>query len=407
MTVLESVWSRNLDRWALFAAALIPVGIAIGTTVFEALTVVVNLCWFASLAIRGSLSFAWEDSKPFWALVGWLATIWLSRIASPVASLHTWGHDFAFVRHLILVLALMDIASRLPVAFYLAWGLAAGIAWSAVNTALAFSIGYDLVGHPVWRYAGKLKEAGRIGALAAYAWPFMSLWAINIMRNDKRKFIWLSFLSLAAFALLLNSANRTAILAALAGLAFGCGYLLRHSRRKLIVFLVVCFCMAAVGAGVLRAQGINLRSFYDRVYYWKVSLALWYDNPVLGVGIGSFQQAYHAKATSGAVTAFVAPDGSVWNLPDAHHAHNLVLQLLACTGLLGLLAFIWLFYQLSRVALTTSASWKYGLATWPVVFLVIGLTGWNIFDAFYATIFSYLAALTAAGTARFAEPAPA
>ena len=103
---------------------------------------------------------------------------------------------------------------------------------------------------------------------------------------------------------------------------------------------------------------------------------------------------------SGGIAPFMAPNGVAYNSPGTCHAHNLALQLLVCTGMFGLAAFSWLFVRLFRLALGDPNQWGAGLATWPVVFLVIGLTGWNIFDAFYACIFSYLAALTATGRIR-------
>ena len=36
----------------------------------------------------------------------------------------------------------------------------------------------------------------------------------------------------------------------------------------------------------------------------------------------------------------------------------------------------------------------HAMLTWPVVFLAIGLTGWNIYGAQYQTLFAYFATLT-------------
>ena len=394
---------RRLDDWTVWLAAVVPIGLAVGTVAFEAIVVLTDLCWLAALFIRRRLPDSLR-SRPSLvvALLFWLASVWLSRLVSPNAGLHAWGHDLAFSRYIIFILALIDIAYRRPVARYLAWGLVAGVAWSAVNTVLALTVGYDLVGHPAWRYTGKLKENARIGAICAYSGPILLFWSRQAFIRHRRQGTWLAVFAVVSFVLLLKSVLRTAIIGSFVGVVFGILFVLRNNTRLVWKVALVLFCLI-LAAGYLsqsKIKSMPLGSLYDRVYMWKVSFAIWKENPLMGVGIGSFKDAYHAKAISGQVKPFVAPDGSVWKESNGYHAHNLVLQILVCTGLVGLATFGWLFIKLCRLAFADNNPWGPGLATWPVVFLVIGLAGWNIFDAFYATIFSYLAALTATGAVK-------
>jgi len=403
----ESVLERRLDNWTVWLAAIVPVGLAVGTVAFEAIVVAADLCWMATLLIRRHLpDFLRSRSTPAMALLLWLASVWLSRFVSPNAGLHAWVHDLAFSRHIIFVMALIDIAHRRPVARYLAWGLVTGVAWSAINTVLALTVGYDLVGHPAWRYTGKLKENARIAAICAYAGPMLAFWSRQVFNRQRRKGAWLAFFAVVSFVLLLKSVIRTAIIGSFAGSLFGCLFFVRKNAQLLLkVAAVLCCLILAVGY-LASVKGVYLGSLYLRAYIWKVSFAIWKENPFFGVGISSFKSAYDIIYGSGAVSPFVAPDGLAYNLAKPFHAHNLALQLLACTGLFGFLAFGWLFIKLCRLAFADNNPWGPGLATWPVVFLVIGLAGWNIFDAFYATIFSYLAALTATGAVAPTEPAP-
>jgi hypothetical protein len=68
-------------------------------------------------------------------------------------------------------------------------------------------------------------------------------------------------------------------------------------------------------------------------------------------------------------------------------------MLLSCTGILGLISFLWLFVTCIWAAVKNSMPWKYGLAAWPVVFLVYGLAGSNIYSSWYQALFAFFAVL--------------
>jgi O-antigen ligase len=120
---------------------------------------------------------------------------------------------------------------------------------------------------------------------------------------------------------------------------------------------------------------------------------MWLENPIFGVGITSFKAAYRSIAESGIVSPFITPDGRILQYTNAHHAHNLVLQLLTCVGICGLIAFSVLFVSTVRMIIRNENDWHKGLMTWPIVFLVVGLTGWNIFDAWYTSLFVFFISL--------------
>jgi O-antigen ligase len=68
----------------------------------------------------------------------------------------------------------------------------------------------------------------------------------------------------------------------------------------------------------------------ERMAHWQAALEMWRANFWLGVGFGGYEPAY--------------PDYALINWPFAlGHAHNYYLNLLAETGLLGLLAYVLLF----------------------------------------------------------------
>lgn len=71
-----------------------------------------------------------------------------------------------------------------------------------------------------------------------------------------------------------------------------------------------------------------------RLQIYEVSLALIQSHPLLGIGLGQFQTAYQLAAEG---VLGVAP--FEWNMP---HPHNIFLAFWLNTGLLGLIAIIWM-----------------------------------------------------------------
>ena len=151
--------------------------------------------------------------------------------------------------------------------------------------------------------------------------------------------------------------------------------------------------LACLGGWLVMWMQPSLESMYDRFYDWKVSYQIWNQHPVFGVGISSFNDAYLRVAESGIVSPVVSPAGNIYHNPNPRHAHNIFLQLMACNGILGLGIFIWIFCISVNIIRQSIGSWNAGLWSWPFVCMVIGLTGWNIYDPFYATILFYFMAL--------------
>jgi O-antigen ligase len=72
-------------------------------------------------------------------------------------------------------------------------------------------------------------------------------------------------------------------------------------------------------------------SLIQRFYYWKASLSMFRDYPVTGVGWRKFGLLYE----------FYRP------LPAniSHYSHNVFLQIMAETGIFGLLTFLWIVFM--------------------------------------------------------------
>ncbi len=79
-------------------------------------------------------------------------------------------------------------------------------------------------------------------------------------------------------------------------------------------------------------------TFIARVYIWQSSVDMIREFPLTGVGLGAYEAAYHY---------FQLPGAEMYT-PFSRHAHNILLQPAAETGMLSLLAFGWLLFLALR-----------------------------------------------------------
>ncbi len=393
----------HFDQTCLILTALIPTGIVIGNAAFETMIVLIGLVWIGRCV--------WSHTNPLPRLLAQehpLVIPWIVWFAAILLSLLYNGagnkgglHDLAFIRYLIFALALADIALRRDISRYLIGGLALAVGWAAISILTAYLTGTDLLGKPLLRYTGKLKEAARIAGLTAYTAPFFLTWGVtDNTLNVQRKSLIIS-IGLIALFIVLQTHVRTAVLAVSGSLLFIIAKLI---PRRYLKIAIPSVCGIMLIGGLLffqEAYQWDLRTIYDRFYYWKVTAMLWLNHPVLGVGVSSFQDAYREMALSGTISGFVAPDGEVFQLAEVSHAHNLFLMLLACTGLFGFGVFAWLIVSTIRPLINNCDGWRVGLISLPIVLLLIGLTGFNIFHSWYHALWTYLMVLAyAAGDCR-------
>jgi glycosyltransferase involved in cell wall biosynthesis/O-antigen ligase len=395
---LRQTWPARLDKTCAICGALVPAGIVTGNAGFEGAVAVAVLAWIIRCSFTPKRVWYGLASHPLTLpLFFWHLSIVLSLLVNGPGSKGAL-HDIAFIRYLLFSFAILDLSRRLPVSRYLLFGLAGGVVWAAMNTAWAHLWGADLIGRPLIRYSGKLKEAARIAGLTAYAAPFFLTWAVRDRHLKPAVKAMIAVLGMMALILVFKTQVRTAILAAGAGICFAVVWFYRKGWKPAAILLLIA---ALVGAGAYVIQGEKLwwlRSIYDRFFYWKVAWAMWQDHPVFGVGVSSFQDAYRQMAASGRLAPYIAPDGEIFALANVYHAHNMFLMIGSCTGLMGFLAFFWLVAKAAYCAVRNTASYRMGFVPWPVVLLTIGLTGFNMFHGWYQGLFIFLLVLIGSGS---------
>jgi len=387
-------WATSLDRFCMIMGSLLPAGIVAGNAGFESIIILVDMAWILRWVLLK------ENPMQKKMIIHPLILPWIFWFGTMIVSLLIngqeiggWAHDIAFIRYLLFVVALIEISQRLPVQKYLIVGMGVGVVWAAINLLSAHLIGYDLFGRPLIRYAGKLKESARIAGLFAYVAPFFLGWAVSDKNMTTRRRIFIAVVGAFALVLVLQTNIRTAFLASAAGIAIYLIYFLYKKSKWTIVIPALFFTGIALVAKFWIPYFNDLSSIYDRIYIWKVALAMWQEHPLFGVGVGSFQDAYKSVAASGIVAPFVAPDGNIFSAPETSHAHNLLLMLLACGGIAGFSMFVWLFVNAVRRMYRQPDGWRMGLIPWPVVALLIGLTGWSVYSDWYQAVFAYFIVL--------------
>ncbi len=391
MQTHHSHHQTRLDRTIAILGSSLPVAIVLGVVAFEFFISLTGLVW---LVTRLKLPDGFRGINGhivFWPILGWFAAVMASRLMNGGTG-YQYVHDLAFLRYPLFFIAMVDLSPRMPMYRYLIGGLLVGIGYAVINLLSAHLIGHDFLGNPLSRYITKTYEGARIGAMCAYAGPFLLLWGTLDRHMDKRKRLYVIGFGCIAMYLLISCQIRTALLASLFGLVCGFFVLLIVRKRIGIGSVLGLLSLAGIGVWGVWSRQPGLENVYDRVYFWQVSLQIWLQNPIFGVGISSFGDAYRQVFESGIVPPFHSPTGNIYHRLS-HHAHNLFLQLMACNGVVGLGVFGWIFWKASRIIRSSVGSWHAGLWSWPFICLVIGLAGWNIYDPFYTTIIFYFLSL--------------
>ena len=387
---------QRIDTLVGVTGALIPVGLVVGNIGFETLIAATGLFWIVRCIIAKKNPLPDLIRHPQilpWML--WFGCVMLSLILNGPGS-KGWAHDVSFVRYPLFALAMIDTGLRRPVVRYGIYGLAAGVVLAAVNMLFAYAIGFDLLGKPLVRYTGKLKEAGRIAGLSAYAGPFFLAWALIDKRLAPNAKWIITAIGLIAVAQVFQIRIRTAIIAMAAGFLPILFMGLKKRFSVLTTIGISIFLIASIVIVFYFQKMGSLNSLYDRFYIWKVSAVIWRDHPWFGAGVSAFQDVFAKISASGSVAGYIEPSGRIHGgsrMVAATHAHNMILMLLSTTGIAGLTAFGWLFVNAVKMAFQKLDGWRWGLITFPFVIFGIGLTGFNIYHGWYQSLVAYILVL--------------
>jgi O-antigen ligase len=215
-------------------------------------------------------------------------------------------------------------------------------------------------------------------------------------RIGRRRWLYAGVTAVLLTALVL-SFTRSAWLGALAAAGV---ILWRRSRRALVAVPLVVGALLVVAPAAYRERAWSAfdpqhPTNADRLRLWRAGVAIWRDHPWTGVGLVDLAPYYERYRTTA--------EGRVHG-----HLHDNALQILATTGALGLLAFLWLMVAYGRIA-----GARAGPGTEPELaglldgvwgafwgFQVMGLFEWNFGDVEVTIGLVFLIGAALAGRAR-------
>lgn len=289
----------------------------------------------------GAIVIAWRNThRPIRALFGegirWLSIFSLMAVFSTVYSLtpaYTLGAGVSALAYCALAVCIVRRFDRETILLTMLYGLSALL----LASVLVYLAGYGravMEGGAVIRVGGIAGSPNGLGRAAALA-----LLVIGVLKLQYRHPLLglrlLVPLSLAVVCLALSE-SRTSVVAVL--FAFGLDFARRRALLACLLLLPLAFAgvllmlldidWANFGALLSRTGKVaELTTLTGRTEIWAASWSAFLERPILGYGFGA--------------TKVLLPEiyRTVWGF-TVTHAHNMLLQALVTTGLLGIVPVI-------------------------------------------------------------------
>ena len=163
------------------------------------------------------------------------------------------------------------------------------------------------------------------------------IFAATSMAKSRWQTVFGVFVVGLCFAAMVAVNSRSALLAAVVGVALAIGF---HGGRRLW--------WALAGSAIVLIATDGLRGFpllnkfmeyglfcNTRLPLWAAAAQLWYEQPLLGYGADSFSALYRQR-----LEAMVLPACSMIDPRHTPWPHNLLLEMLSSQGLLGTIPFV-------------------------------------------------------------------
>lgn len=205
-----------------------------------------------------------------------------------------------------------------------------------------YYLGWD---EHLYRLFSTLLDPNFAGTVLVLSFLLLLGLSFNFFKNNKRNmFLFLLTLSIINLYEIYLTYSRSAIAMLVVSLIF---FLLLLGKKKLIlsalvililIILIIPKSFQTEGTNLLRIASVNAR--LDSI---NNSIGIIKDNPILGVGFNAYRYAQHRYG-------FL--DGGAWKTTHAGAGtDNSFLFVLATTGLIGFISFIYLLFSIFKVAI--------------------------------------------------------
>lgn len=230
------------------------------------------------------------------------------------------------------------------------------VLWILIATAISIAF-FDLFA--IWQWQNGVYRAGGFftnpAILGKYLTMIIPVLFVQAVYNRENRYIFLPVLILSLFELVLNQMRGAWIALGITGIA-GC-VLMRAHRKQIVIFMSAVLIILVLSFSLTPQLTTRLYSILDmqnesnaeRILIWSSAVQMVKDHPITGIGLGNFRSEYVAK--------YMSPLAKL----QVPHAHNTVLHMLVETGLIGAMAFLYMFYMLFRTFFTgvnSSDTWK-------------------------------------------------
>lgn len=208
----------------------------------------------------------------------------------------------------------------------------------------------------------------------ASIWIFPTFFILDLSRTlplSKNKKHWLTSVVVFGFIALFLSYSRMAWIATTAGVLVYFLFSIKSFKNKMIALGVFVFILAVVsGLPPIQQRIHQVIGISDRFDLWRVHWELFKYRPITGVGFLQSQD-YSGiyQIARGGTDVF------------AGHAHNVALEILSSTGVLGFIGFLtWMIYLSAKFYRLRKIPGVLGLGVAWFVFLLNGLTQVNFLE---------------------------
>ncbi|PTW02246.1 O-antigen ligase [Halanaerobium saccharolyticum] len=218
----------------------------------------------------------------------------------------------------------------------------------------------------------------------------LSIMVMLIYRTENKARYYYIFVSLISVLSLIVSNTRGAWIALIIGLLFFAFFVDKKMLVALfIISIVIIVLFPSFKARFNSIFDLNNSSNNERILMWRSAFEMWKDRPIFGHGIGSFEKLYPEKYIL-----------DIARVKGRMYAHSNIFDLLAETGIFGLISYLYLFFSIIkhginrlRILKVKEKTIVYGYFLSFMTFFIHGLTFTNIFISHSANIFWVIIAL--------------